>query len=92
MCVCVCCVHACVCTHVIVCSCVRAHVCVCACVPIHIPTLVYACVFLQLFFFFKNHPTAKSVSPLDSSVLATPHQMSAMIQYSQHVQEELGQF
>lgn len=43
------------------------------------------------FFFFKDHPTAKSVSPLASSVLATPHQMSAMIQYSQHVQEELGQ-
>lgn len=31
------------------------------------------------------------MSPLTSSVLATPHQMSAMIQYSQHVQEELGQ-
>lgn len=43
------------------------------------------------FFFFKDHSTAKSASPLASSVLATPHQMSVMIQYSQHVQEELGQ-
>lgn len=54
----------------------------------HLCMLVSSCSF---FFFFNDHPTAKSVSPLDSSVLATPHQMSAMIQYSQHVQEELGQ-
>lgn len=78
-------VHACVCTRVIVCSCVclcshsYSHTCVCLRLP------------AAFFFFFKDHPTAKSVSPLDSSVLATPHQMSAMIQYSQHVQEELGQ-
>lgn len=80
-------VHACVCTRVIVCSCVclcshsYSHTCVC----LRLPAAFF------FFFFFKDHPTAKSVSPLDSSVLATPHQMSAMIQYSQHVQEELGQ-
>lgn len=64
------------CTHVRVC----VHVCACLCLS----TAFF-------FFFFKDHPTAKSVSLLASSVLATPHQMSVMTQYSQHVQEELGQ-
>lgn len=61
-----------------------AHMCVC----VH----VCACLCLSTaFFFLKDHPTAKSVSLLASSVLATPHQVSVMTQYSQHVQEELGQ-
>lgn len=73
------------------CACVRAHVCLCLCSHSYSHTCVCLCLPAAFFFFFNDHPTAKSVSPLDSSVLATPHQMSAMIQYSQHVQEELGQ-
>lgn len=59
--------------------------CVCSCVCMLVSFHSF------FFFFFKDHPTAKSVSLLASSVLATPHQMSVMTQYSQHVQEELGQ-